>query len=84
MASEEESEAKKEATPEAAPTLDPNVIARVRQVTGLVNLEGKVSWAQLQMLEKLSDPLAQELVKIIHATEPAKRIWDRLLKKLKV
>lgn len=84
MASEQESEAKKEAAPAAATGPDPKVVERVRQVTGLVNLEGKVSWAQLQMLEKLPDPLSQELVKIIHATEPAKRIWDRLLKKLKV
>jgi len=84
MANEQESEAKKEATAAAPAGPDPVVVARIRDVTGLVNMEGKVTWAQLQMLEKLSDPLTKALVKIIHATEPTKRIWDRLLKKLKV
>lgn len=84
MANEQDSEAKKEATTSAPSGPDPVVVARIREVTGLVNMEGKVTWAQLQMLEKLTDPLAKALVKVIHETEATKRIWDRLLKKIKM
>jgi len=63
------------------PEKDEEFLRKIRQATGLVNLEGPLFWPQQQMLEKLSDPLAKQLVKAIQSIPQEKRTWKKILQK---
>lgn len=62
-----------------AETASDEFITRIKQATGLVHLDGKIFWSQQQLLEKINDPLAVRLVKLIKATDTDKRDWRKIL-----
>lgn len=61
---------------------DESLLREVERATGLVCLKGPVSWAQQQLIEKLADPTAQKIAKILRTLETGKRSWDKVLEKL--
>ena len=55
---------------------------QIRQATGLVRMEGPVTWHQQQMLEGLEEPLARKIVIILRDTPVGKRDWSKILTQL--
>ena len=62
-----------------AQAINPEIISKVRSLTGLVRLEGPITWAQQQMIEKMNDPVVKRLVEIVQGLDISKRTWDRAL-----
>ena len=58
------------------------IARQVRQILGLVHLKGLLTWPQQQLLSKLSDPLATQILEIAKTMDPAKKEWKKILKKL--